>query len=231
MPWSSESNQTYVYIADSDDQSYQVAVDNNGNLLTPVPSDTPATTYIINPEIPNLYRQVAQISYLFLISYPSNSFQLQVQGGAVVTVPVDFNLNNPPSALILSPNGVEWWIQCQPNGQVTVARNWATNPLSASFGNQVGQLTLTDYIASWPYLPVQPAGPSTTVTDPQSLPSELTGLFASGCGHSVVGWSLQQTSVDGEPMYAVCCPYCNFNNQLLTPQQLDQIFYFGGIIT
>jgi len=238
------SLQTFIYIADSSGAVWQVGVNDSGVIQAPVASVRQAQTIILVPILsyPFAFRNAAQETYLALVPQIPKDFQLIVSGGVLTTTPVPTLPVTPPLApdaegpqrpadvLLRSPNGTFYRLKCNAAGALSVYLSWQNNPLASSFGQNPGQLFLTDTQRQGP-LPVQPGGPGTQVSDPKSLPGELTGIFSSGCGHSLTSWESVQVSVNGQPMVLIRCPYCGWVSSQQLPAALDELLERGGIIT
>lgn len=64
---------------------------------------------------------------------------------------------------------------------------------------------------------VQPGGAGTPVTDPVQTQGEQTGMFHSGCGHSITSWRVQIFADGGCPTAFVTCPICSWLARKITP--------------
>jgi hypothetical protein len=85
------------------------------------------------------------------------------------------------------------------------------------------------------YLPpfTQPGGIG-TATLPQQMSTELLGQWMSGCGHSFNNWLVYSCQVGGVQTAVVCCPLCNYCNQLISPYSAIESYpneiIFGALL-
>lgn len=75
------------------------------------------------------------------------------------------------------------------------------------------------------YLPTftQPGGQGTSVFPAQQT-GELVGRFIAGCGHAFEAWTIYSDSCNGVQSAFLCCPVCNFIQQIFTPYNLIHQF-------
>jgi hypothetical protein len=80
------------------------------------------------------------------------------------------------------------------------------------------------------YIPpfTQPGGPGTAVFPAQDT-GQLVGQWTAGCQHSFQCWQIYSCAINGVQAAIVCCPVCNYCQQIITPYNAIYSFPFEVI--
>jgi len=69
-------------------------------------------------------------------------------------------------------------------------------------------------------IPQQGQAPPDNSLQPPGPRNELTGQFIAGCGHSFSSWLIKSQGIGGVTSAIVCCPYCEWVQNIYTPYSL-----------